>query len=355
MGNPLERYYSILEGKERALYLLLRHHPVKFDSSWSDDDLRSLHAEHVREFRSFLRGVNTRNEEVATARPNLLDLKVELANRSLGRCEICEWRCQADRANGERGKCGVLDSRISSDFLHYGEEPPLIPSYTIFFSGCNFRCVFCQNFDISTNASGGMKIPPQLLAQRIAKKFGPGAESEIHRTFGGRRLLGAVNVNWVGGDPTPNLAYILEVLRHSSTNLPQVWNSNMYLTERSMELLNGVVDVFLTDFKYGSDSCAKRLSGAQNYVEVVSRNHLLAAGQAEVMVRHLVMPNHVECCSKPVLRWIAENIPNSLVNVMDQYRPVHRAFEHKDIGRGLKASEFDEAHSFAKEIGLSLV
>lgn len=354
MRNPLARYYAILEGKEKALYLMLRRHPVIFDIGWSDDDLRALHAEQMKEFRSALTSMTRPQVEEAPG-PNLLDLKAELASRGLGRCEICEWRCRVDRSSGEKGRCGVLDPRISSDFLHYGEEPPLIPSYTIFFSGCNFRCVFCQNSDISTNPSGGTHIPSQLLSQRIAKKFGPGAGSEIHRVFGGRRLPGAINVNWVGGDPTPNLAYVLEALRHSSTNLPQVWNSNMYLAKESMELLDGVVDVYLTDFKYGSDSCAKRLSGVPNYLEVVSRNHLLAAGQAEVLVRHLVLPNHVECCSKPVLRWIAENIPNSLVNVMDQYRPVHRAFEHKDISRGLRSSEFEEAHSFARSLGLNLV
>jgi putative pyruvate formate lyase activating enzyme len=122
-----------------------------------------------------------------------------------------------------------------------------------------------------------------------------------------------------------------------------------------MRLLEGVIDVYLTDFKYGNDSCAKRLSGIPDYMRIVSRNHALAAKHAEVIVRHLVLPNHVECCSIPILNWISENLPNALVNVMDQYRPMHRAFEHDEISKGLKAGEYERVRDHAESLGLRSV
>lgn len=353
MTDTLERYYRILEGKEKALYLLLHKSESVFDSVTSDEDLWMI---HEREMKAFWSRADSGRDTPSARRiegESLLDLKAELARRMLSHCEICEWKCGTDRMAGKEGRCGVLDARISSEFLHYGEEPPLLPSYTIFFSGCNFRCAFCQNYDISTAPSNGIHIDPSRLAEMIRNRYGS-EEAPVSPRLFGRAGGRAVNVNWVGGDPTPNLPYILEVLQRSMVNIPQVWNSNMYLAERSMHLLEGVMDVYLTDFKYGNDDCAKRLSGVHGYMSVVSRNHILAAKHAEMIVRHLVLPNHVECCSIPVLEWIAKNVPNALVNVMDQYRPMHRACEHSDIDRGLKHSEYESVRGHAEDLGLRL-
>jgi len=248
-----------------------------------------------------------------------LDLKAELAKRALSSCDLCERRCGADRAAGEKGHCGVLEARICSEFLHMGEEPDLVPSYTIFFAGCTFNCVFCQNWDISTRPEAGAMVEPEDLATMIEAR----ARGDAHGRSGpaGR----ARNVNWVGGDPTSNLHFIFDVLRRCNANIPQVWNSNMYMTEKTMRLLDGVVDIYLTDFKYGNDMCAERLSNAKGYMGIVTRNHLLARNQAEVIIRHLVLPNHFKCCTEPVLRWISENLRDVKVNVMAQYRPEHRA------------------------------
>lgn len=278
----------------------------------------------------------------------LLDLKRELAHRMLQRCELCERRCRADRASGVIGHCGVTAARISSEFLHMGEEPDLVPSYTIFFSGCTFNCVFCQNWDISTKPGSGQEVDPDVLARMI--------EERGRSKTPGTHALGqyARNVNWVGGDPTSNLPFILDVLGNCNANLPQIWNSNMYLTEESMQLLDGIIDVYLTDFKYGNDNCAFRLSNARDYMRVVTRNHRLARDQAEVIVRHLVLPNHYECCTKPVLEWISENLRDVKINVMSQYRPEHRAPEFQDIARPLRISEFRAAIDLAEKLGLEL-
>lgn len=336
-SKALSRYYDILDGEAEARYLISRRVPVEADLDWEDERLWLIHRSHIRG--------DSRSQDGATG---LLDLKAELARRMLRSCALCERKCGADRASGKEGHCGVLEARVCSEFLHMGEESDLVPSYTIFFAGCTFNCVFCQNWDISTRPRSGTSMEPKDLAQMIeARASGPGK---------GRWGLTAQarNVNWVGGDPTSNLPFILEVLRHCDANLPQVWNSNMYLTERSVDLLNGVIDVYLTDFKYGNDACAKRLSNVPDYMRVVTRNHLLAREHAEMIIRHLVLPNHLECCTEPVLRWIAENLRDVKVNVMAQYRPEHRAREHADIDRPLKMSEYREAMDLAEKLGLDL-
>lgn len=275
-----------------------------------------------------------------------LDLKAELARRMLKNCRLCERRCGVDRTSGEKGHCGVLDARISSEFIHMGEEPDLVPSYTVFFSGCTFNCVFCQNWDISTRPGSGYLAEPVSLAEKIERKAGLGIK--------GLSVSRARNVNWVGGDPTSNLPFILDVLTRCRANIPQVWNSNMYLSMETMNLLKGVVDVYLTDFKYGNDKCALRLSNAPDYIEILRRNHLTAREDSEMIIRHLVLPGHVGCCTRPALTWIAENLRDVRVNVMSQYRPEHRAREFPEIARPLRMAEYKEAIEIAETLGLDL-
>jgi putative pyruvate formate lyase activating enzyme len=274
----------------------------------------------------------------------LVDLKAALGARMLRDCRLCERACGKNRAQGDVGHCGVLSARVCSDFLHMGEEPDLTPSYTIFFAGCTFNCVFCQNWDISTHPEAGLEISPADMARKI----------ELRETADGRRYGRARNVNWVGGEPTSNLPYILEVLNACEANLPQVWNSNMYMSLEAMALLNGIVDVYLTDFKYGNDKCASRLSNAPHYMKVVERNHLLARANGEMIIRHLVLPEHVECCTRPALTWIAENLVDVKVNVMAQYRPEYRARDFPEIAHPLAMRDHDAALGIAEKLGLEL-
>ena len=122
-----------------------------------------------------------------------------------------------------------------------------------------------------------------------------------------------------------------------------------------MKLLHGVIDIYLTDFKYGNDTCAKRLSKIDGYSEVVRRNHLLAHKQTEMIIRHLVLPHHFECCSKPVLRFIADHLPDTLVNIMGQYRPEYRANEQKDISRPVSPEEVNAVKEYADTLGIHQV
>jgi len=264
-----------------------------------------------------------------------LDDKVEKAEQILKNCHLCERRCSVDRSRGEKGFCRVTEPKISSEFLHHGEEPELVPSHTFFFSGCTFACVFCQNWDISQSPDAGACVKPETIVKSI--------ENTVSR-----------NVNWVGGDPTPNIHFILSVLAKSSKNTPQIFNSNMYVSEESMELLNGVMDVFLTDFKYGNDECANRYSDAQDYWGITTRNHLLAKDQTEVIIRHLVMPFHLECCTLPIMDWISEYIPNARVNLMDQYHPEYRAWDYDELSLRVSRNEYSVARDYALELDLIL-
>jgi putative pyruvate formate lyase activating enzyme len=337
-SGPLRRYWRVLDGSARARYLESKNTVVRTGIDSDTEELLEAHDEALR------------GESVKPGGASLLELKVELARRVLCNCILCERMCGANRASGQPGHCGVLDPRISSEFIHMGEEPELVPSYTIFFAGCTFDCVYCQNHDISTNPRSGVAIPPDKLSRMIEAMAASSAP--VARPMHGANR--AANVNWVGGDPTSNVHYILQTMNECEANLPQVWNSNMYLTEMTMNLLKGVVDVYLTDFKYGNDACAKRLSKVDDYTNVVQRNHLLAKTDAEMIVRHLVLPNHIECCTRPVLSWIAENLEGVKVNVMGQYRPCHDAMEYEDISRALKPSEYKSALEIAQDLKLDL-
>jgi putative pyruvate formate lyase activating enzyme len=323
----LSKYHEILEEQGTAQYLNCKYIPVSFEQPQSTDELWYIHDDALQ----LMKVQNT------TPKQSLLDLKIELSDRLFQACCFCEHKCRVNREK-TAGKCGVQESHIASEFLHYGEETVLVPSYTIFFSGCTFNCVFCQNWDISQNPCG-VAIEPKALVTTIKQ----------------RKKQGARNVNWVGGDPTSNLLYILKVLKKLDSNIPQVWNSNMYCSEETMKLLHGVMDIYLTDFKYGNDSCAKRLSKVDGYTAVVKRNHILAYQQGEVIVRHLVLPNHGTCCSRPILEWIQKNTLEVAVNVMGQYRPEYHADEYKEIACPVPREEYLRVKEYAETLGLFLI
>jgi putative pyruvate formate lyase activating enzyme len=258
---------------------------------------------------------------------------------------FCEWNCRVDRMTASKlGKCGLSSTgRVSTWFLHFGEEPPLVGrggSGTIFFSSCNFRCAFCQNWDISQDASSGAPLESHQLAQ-ITKNL---------------RNEGASNINFVGGDPTPNLHTIVAAMNEVDVNVPMLWNSNMYCSRQTMSILADLIDIWLPDFKYGNDRCALRLSGVPHYFEVVARNHEFAHSNGDMIIRHLVMPNHFDCCTSHVLRWISEHCPRAVVNIMGQYHPNNRVLTDRsnyvDIARRPTAEEMQAVYDLADELGL---
>ena len=323
----LSNYYNILHKKQKAKYLLSKQIKVSFNKSDSTDELWILHDKTLIKNKIS----NTKIKQ------SLLDLKFELANRIFNNCCFCERRCGVNRYI-KAGNCKVKQSVVSSEFLHMDEENILVPSHTIFFSGCTFHCVFCQNWDISQEVNG-LFISPGIISETIHK----------------RKNQGSRNVNWVGGDPTPNLFFILKVLEECNDNIAQIWNSNMYCSNETMRLLDGIIDIYLTDFKYGNNTCAKKLSKVDNYLEITKRNHKLAYDNSELIIRHLVMPNHIECCSKPILKWVSKNIPNSIVNIMAQYKPEYKACDYEDINRRVYLEELLAVKEYAEKIGIKQI
>jgi putative pyruvate formate lyase activating enzyme len=340
----LSRYRKIINQQLTAKYLLAKTQACDTPLDSSTEELWNAHKSESERFTQLVEEVDASDEvpgPISTLDRSFLDLKSELANRILADCHFCERRCGAERTRGDIGWCKLgPESRVSSAFLHTGEEAPLVPSGTIFFSSCCFGCVFCQNSDISTNPKAGRVVGPEGVASIAEALF----------------REGALNINYVGGDPIPNTHTILASMVHQTSNVTQLWNSNLYCSEETMNLLFDVIDVWLPDFKYGNSECGARLSGVKNYFDVVSRNHLIAYQSGEVIVRHLVMPNHVECCTIPILKWVSENMPDCMVNIMGQYRPEHKVRSEKDrfadIARPVNSQEMQLAFRTADELGV---
>ena len=349
MHRRLSWYEQVSTNLRPAKYRLARRIPCEIDLYAAPDEL--VWKEHDRlgeKARELLNKIDSGDQDLtdlSPAQPSFLDLKVNLLGRMIHRCVLCEWNCKVDRvAFTKKGACKLdSKSRVSTWFLHFGEEPPLVGrggSGTIFFSSCNFRCVFCQNWDISQDPSSGAPVDSRRLALVIKSL----------------RSEGALNVNFVGGEPTPNLHTIVEAMNQLDVNVPMLWNSNMYCSEQAMLILADLIDIWLPDFKYGNDKCAIRLSRVPRYFEVVSRNHRLAQSNGDMIIRHLVLPNHVECCTKRVLQWVSQHCPKALVNIMGQYHPDNRVPSERstyaDITRRPSLDEMKAAYDFADELGI---
>jgi putative pyruvate formate lyase activating enzyme len=335
-----------------------------------------------------LREGRDRPGDGAPPQANLLDLCVELSGRMLRHCNFCRWDCGVDRSAGDEGKFGTCklgeDSRVSSYFHHQGEE--LIyrgrqGSGTIFFTSCNMRCAFCQNGDISTDRDNGQVVSPRTLATMAWLL----------------RQEGCHNINWVGGEVTVHLHTIVEAIslladlqpapeelrearpvKHDAFydryggrgehalykqafNAPMLWNSNFFMSQPSMKILRLLTDVWLPDFKFGPGRCAVKLSRTPWYWETVTKNlQLIYDWGEDFTIRHLVMPNHVDCCTRPVLAWIAQEMPDVPVNIMDQYHPdmfcdprsVRYDDKYAEIARRPTGQELREAFQMAREMGL---
>ena len=183
----------------------------------------------------------------------------------------------------------------------------------------------------------------------------PFTPKRLARAVDRLRQGGCRNANLVGGEPTPWTAQWLETFRHVSDNVPVVWNSNSYYSEETAKLLAGFADVYLLDFKYGpGDRCAERISAAPRYWEACTRNHLYAKRYGELIIRILVLPEHLECCLRPIVSWIADSLgTDTRVNIMHQYRPEWRAHEIRELRRRLNAEERRGSIAIAIKAGLT--
>jgi putative pyruvate formate lyase activating enzyme len=337
--KSLARYFSVMQNEKTAKFLIAKKLPAEFDNSASLETLWKDHAKHTKAFCKIEKEIDSSKVHgFPMSKNSYFDLKTEIANRILQHCHFCSRRCGVNRSVGALGYCKCGDSMaVSSVFAHVGEEPELVPSGTIFTMGCTISCSHCQNWTLSQWMEPGAECKPRDVAQEVERL----------------RLSGCRNVNLVGGEPTPWLKQWLETFKHVSVNVPIVWNSNSYYSSETARLLAGFADIYLLDFKYGPADCAERISDAPDYWKVCTYNHLEAKKYGELIIRVLVLPNHLECCTKPTLNWIAENLgTETRVNLMFQYRPEWRAHGIPELNRRLTKHETKKAVQLAKKAGL---
>lgn len=266
-----------------------------------------------------------------------LDVRAAQARLHLDNCQLCPHRCGAARASG-RGVCRV-DTRtfIASEMLHLGEEEAIRPAHAVFFAGCTATCTFCTAARFAFRPQYGVEATPAQLAAVVRR----------------RRAQGARTLEFVGGDPLPHLPFVLATLALLGDEAPPVvWNSNFYHTPEALSLLDGVVALYLPDLKFGNDRCGLELGGMPDYWAVVTGAIAWAAARSPLLVRHLLMPGHFDCCTKPVLSWLAGHLPDATVSLLTQYFPPAHA--RGPLGGFLSQAEIEQARSLAQTLKLKL-
>ncbi len=289
-----------------------------------------------------------------TFRAGRLAGKVERAREELAACKACPRNCGVDRMAGRTAACYTGRwAAVSNAFPHFGEENCLRGRHgsgTIFFGRCNLRCVFCQNWDISQQKTAGRAVRPEELAGIMLNL----------------QAQGCHNINFV--TPEHVAPQIVEALPHAiegGLRLPLVYNTSAYDAPASLALMDGLVDIYMPDFKFWEPESALRYARARDYPEVaraaIAEMHRQVgdlrfdpAGVAErgLLVRHLVMPDGLEE-TRSILHWLARELSSSTyVNLMDQYRPAFRADRFPVLMRAVRPEEYEEAHAAARREGL---
>jgi putative pyruvate formate lyase activating enzyme len=265
---------------------------------------------------------------------------VQAAQAHYRRCRLCEHRCGADRLHGEKGFCGAnAEAKVFRHRVEYGEELELVPSHLFYLSGCDLRCCFCIGAENSIHPECGRPLTLPFFAEAL--------------DWG--RKQGARNLQWVGGEPAIHLPAILEVMAGVDHLPPIVWKSNFHSTPEAFALLSGVVDVYVADFKFGNDACASRLAGVSGYWDTVTRNLPIAADRGDLIVRHLLLPGHFDCCCRPILEWMRRHLPKAKFNLREGYLPAWQASRCAELTLPVDAVTARQARIMAREAGLNVV
>jgi putative pyruvate formate lyase activating enzyme len=288
-------------------------------------------------------------------REGKFEQRVKQAYALFENCYLCPRRCGVNRKKGERGFCRAPMKVVTfSAHPHFGEEISLVGQHgsgTIFFSNCNLRCIFCQNWPISHEGKGN-ECEDEELAEMMLKL----------------QKIGCHNINLV--TPThvmPNILNATRMALKKGLRVPLVYNTSGYERLEILKILDGIVDIYMPDMKYmDPDQAAKYSAGAADYPEltkkaIIEMNRQVGVLQTDkqgialrgVIIRHLVMPNRVAGTEKFV-KWVAQALPRSTyVNIMPQYRVEYKAYEHPEIARGITVQEFLEAMEWAEKNGLT--
>ena len=263
-------------------------------------------------------------------------------------CTGCPRKCGVDRFRST-GVCGVgVQPKVAKAYLHKWEEPVISGengSGTVFFSGCNLKCVYCQNYEISHHGHG-----KYITNERLAEIF-----KELE-------MQGATNINLVS--PSHYVDAIINALNIYKPSIPIVYNTSGYDSIENLEKLKDYVDVFLVDFKYFSEELAEKYSHAKDYPHVVEKSilkmrelqpkEIIENGVMKkgVIIRHLVLPNQTDD-SIEILKWIKENVSNPFVSLMGQFTPMHECEKFDEINRKIKPIEYKRVENYMNNLGIT--
>lgn len=273
-----------------------------------------------------------------------LEIKRELAFRHLSHCDFCVHDCRVDRTVGQQGYCQLsVDSPFSGAYLHWGEEPPLRPTWAVFFGGCTMHCVYCHNWRDTFETRQQKVFTPQAWVQQLR------AQKGSYRTL-----------SFIGGTPEPHLHTLLDGLcllaESPELSAPVVFNSNATLSAVGLDLMEGAVDIYVPDYKHGNNTCAWTLTKIARYQEALTLNlQRYAEQKAGVLVRHLPLPGHLECCTYPVLQDLARHYGQMAVNIMPEYQPMYKAEQMPGIDRCLSPAEKEKIAHWVHTLGLRQV
>ena len=281
------------------------------------------------------------------------DRRIEKAYKLLSPCEVCPRKCGVNRLEGEKGFCRSGEEVIVSSYnAHFGEEPPLVGYFgsgTIFFTNCNLKCVYCQNYPISQLGNGNKVSLSELAKIMLALQ-----KRKCH------------NINLV--TPTHFVPQILKSLKLAikmGLRIPIVYNSSGYESVKTLKLLDGIVDIYLPDARYADNKIAQKYSSAPNYLEIMKKalkemyrqvgnlvTDKIGVARSGLIVRHLVLPEGLSG-TKKIMHFIAREIsPHTYISLMAQYFPAYQAGQFSSLSRRINRKEYREALQAFKEEGL---
>ncbi|MGB3092186.1 MAG: radical SAM protein [Candidatus Zixiibacteriota bacterium] len=282
-----------------------------------------------------------------------LSRRIEALWAKLESCDICPHQCKVNRLEDQKGKCKTGKKATRTSFgPHFGEESPLVGrsgSGTIFFTQCNLLCIFCQNYDIS-HLGHGYEVDEEKIAEIMLSL----------------QNMGCHNINFV--TPTHVVPQIVKALPSAigqGLNVPLVYNSGGYDSVATLELLDGIFDIYMPDLKYSDDKIGQRYCNAKDYAnrarEAIKKMHEQVGdlimdergiAQKGLLIRHLILPDDL-AGTKDSMKFIAREISkNTYVNLMDQYRPCYKANDHPPLDRSITGEEFSQAVKIAQDLGL---
>lgn len=258
----------------------------------------------------------------------------------LADCRFCAHDCGVNRLAGETGLCHAgAEARFFCAQIEVSDELELIPTFAVALSGCDMRCDFCITGASSWNPQAGAGLEARAMATKARATLQDGART----------------IMVLGGEPTIHLPAVLEFVSLLPETAKLVWKTNAHGSAQARELLDGLFDVWLADFKFGNDACAQRLAKTPDYFRVIEENLRWADAHSELIVRHLLMPGHVDCCWRPVAAWLAANLPGVKVNLRSGFWPAWHAARHAELRRPVSTPESARAVVLAHEFGLNLI